>query len=190
MRLFVAVDLPEAVKGNLDAAVVPLRAALPPARWVRPGQFHLTLAFLGESDAARVPSLSQALCEKLAREGGFRAHFAPLGTFPNSGPVRVLWLGIEPSVRFVRLAELVQDGLRSAGMAADDKPFRSHVTLARCDPPWPGHVRTELSAVAEGLGERLAGLTFACDRVTLFSSSLGSRGPTYRAEGAFPLLAP
>lgn len=190
MRLFVAVDLPEAAKESLDAAVAPLRAALPRARWVEPSRFHLTLAFLGETDGGRLPALSGALREKLEQEVGFRAHFSALGAFPNHGPVRVLWLGLEPSVRFVRLAELAQDGLRAAGVASDTKPFRSHVTLARCEPAWPAHRRVELDEPGSRLGERLAGLTFACDRVTLFSSTLGKGGPTYRAEDSFPLQAP
>jgi len=190
VRLFVAVDLPEAVKAGLDAAVAPLRAALPAARWVRPNLYHLTLAFLGETAADRAPALAQALREQLEQEGGFRAHFSALGSFPNSGHVRTLWVGLEPAVRFVRLAELVQDGLRAVGAPFDDKPFRSHVTLARCDPAWPPHQRKEVGAAAEGLGERLAGLAFACDHVTLFSSALGKGGSTYRAEDAFPLQAP
>ncbi len=190
MRLFVAVDLPEAAKESLDAAVAPLRATLPRARWVEPSRFHLTLAFLGETDGGRLPALSRALREKLEPEVGFRAHCSGFGSFPNAGAVRVLWVGLEPSVRFVRLAELVQDGVRAAGCVSDEKPFRSHVTLARCDPAWPGHVRTQIGALAEGLGERLAGHSFACDRVTLFSSALGPGGPTYRAEDTFTLHSP
>ena len=190
MRLFVAVDLPEAVKGTLDAAVAPLRIALAPARWVRPTGFHLTLAFLGEVESERVAATTRSLREKLEQESGFRAHFAGLGSFPNAGPVRVVWAGLEPAVRFARLAELVQDAVRAAGVEVDDKPFRSHITLARCDPPWPGHARTQIGALADGLGERLAGQSFACDRVTLFSSVLGRSGPTYRAEASFPLQGP
>lgn len=190
MRLFVAVDLPEAVKASLDTAVAPLRAAVPAARWVRPNQFHLTLAFLGETAADRAPALAQALREKLEQEGGFRAHFSALGTFPNAGPIRTLWLGLEPAVRFVRLAELVQDGLRVASVDSDDKPFRSHVTLARCDPSWSPKLRSDISAAADGLGERLAGLSFACDRVTLLSSVLGPGGPAYRTEESFLLQVP
>jgi 2'-5' RNA ligase len=190
MRLFVAVDRPEAVKGSLDAAAAPLRAALPRARWVRPDGFHLTLAFLGETDQARIPALSRGLREKLEQEGGFRAHFSGLGSFPNAGAVRVLWVGLEPSVRFMRLAELVQDGLRAAGCASDEKPFRSHVTLARCEPAWPAQQRTVLGELANDFGERSARVSFACDRVTLFSSTLGKGGATYRGEEFFPLQAP
>ena len=190
MRLFVAVDLPEAVKAGLDAAVAPLRESLPPARWVRPSLFHLTLAFLGETDSNRVPDLSRALREKLEQEVGFRVHFGALGTFPKVAPVRILWLGLEPSVRFVRLSELVLDGLRFAGLPADERAFRSHVTLARCDPPWPAHQRVAVGDLARGLGARLAGLSFACDRVTLFSSTLGKGGPTYRAEAELLFQAP
>ena len=190
MRLFVAVDLPGAVKESLDAALAPLRAALPRARWVQPELFHLTLAFLGETDAGRLPALSRALREKLEQEGGFRAHFGGFGAFPNAGAVRVVWIGLEPSVRFVRLAELVQDGIRTAGCSSDPKPFRSHVTLARCDPPWAPHLRQESAAAADSLGDRLAGQSFACDRVTMFSSKLGSGGPVYGVEDLIPLQAP
>lgn len=190
MRLFAAVDLPEALKGSLDAAVAPLRAALPPSRWVRQAGYHLTLAFLGEVEGERVAAITRALREKLEQEGGFRAHFAGLGSFPNAGPVRVLWAGLEPAARFSRLAERVQDALKVADVPFDDKPFRSHITLARCEPPWPAHLRTEIGEFSEVLGESLAGQSFACERVTLFSSVLGKPGPTYRAEESFPLQAP
>lgn len=189
MRLFVAVDLPESVKGILDAAVGPLRAALPPARWVNSAAFHLTLAFLGEAASGQLPAVSRVLREKLEQESGFRVHFSGLGTFPNSGPVRILWVGIEPSVRFARLAELAQDGLRSAGVSFDGKPFRSHVTLARCDPPWGPHLRREISAAAASLGDGLSAATFACAGVSLFSSMLGPTGPSYRVEDSFLLQA-
>lgn len=190
MRLFVAVDLGAEVKESLESAVAPLRETLPPARWVRPEGFHLTLAFLGEVAAGRVPAIAQALRGKLERAGGFRAHFGALGTFPNAGPVRIVWVGLEPSVRFVRLAELAEDGLREAGVALDDKPFRSHVTLARCDPAWPSNLRNAIGESTAGIGERLAGVSFACERVTLFSSLLGKSGPTHRVEQSFPLQSP
>jgi RNA 2',3'-cyclic 3'-phosphodiesterase len=186
MRLFFAFDLPDAAKAHLDEAVAPLRSSLPAARWVRPEIFHLTLAFLGEVAADLVPALSHSLRERLEQEGGFRTHFGVLGAFPNAGPLRVLWVGLEPSARFVHLAESVEDGLRSARVPFDDKPFRSHVTLARCDPPWPASHRADL---AGGVGERLAGHSFVCDRVKLFSSVLGSGGPTYRTEVEIPLLS-
>ena len=190
MRLFVAVDLPEAVKESLGAAVAPLQAACPAARWVKPANWHLTLAFLGEVESGWVPALSRVLTEKLGREGGFRAHFGALGSFPNSGPVRIVWVGLEPSVRLVRLAELVEDGLRSAGAPFDDKPFRSHVTLARCQPPWPAHLRTDLARQSTAFTDRLGGIALTCDRVTLFSSVLGRSGPAYRAEASFALQSP
>jgi 2'-5' RNA ligase len=178
------------VKRGLDAGVGPLREALPRARWVRPEGFHLTLAFLGEVEAGLVPAIARAMREKLGEEVGFRAHFAGLGCFPNSGPVRVVWAGLEPAARFERLAELVQDALRAVGVAFDDKPFRSHVTLARCDPPWQPHLRARLAELAGGFGERLAGVSMACDRVTLFSSVLGKGGATHRVEAEAVLHAP
>ena len=182
MRLFVAVDLPENVKLILDAARAPLRTALPWARWVGKPAFHVTLAFLGEVEANLLPTLGIALRKGLEQEGGFRARFAGIGTFPPAGRVRTVWVGLEPAARFARLAERVQDALATIGIAFDDKPFRSHVTLARCDPPWPAKSRAELAALAAACDEPLSAASLVCDRVTLFSSVLERAGPTYRAE--------
>ncbi len=155
MRLFVAVDLPETVKGSLDAALAPLHTALPSARWVGQSGFHLTLAFLGEVEGERVAAITRALREKLEQEGGFAPIFPGWAAFPmpvrfeSSGP------GSSPVSRFSRLAERVQDALRVAAVPSDDKPFRSHITLARCNPPWPGPARTQIGELAEGLATDL-----------------------------------
>ena len=46
IRLFVAIDLPQAVRDRLWRAC----CDVPGARWIEPGQMHLTLRFVGEVD--------------------------------------------------------------------------------------------------------------------------------------------
>jgi 2'-5' RNA ligase len=65
MRLFAAVDLPAAVKVELDA----LRTPVPGARWVGHEQMHLTLFFIGET--GRLPDIKAAL--DTVRAAPFRA---------------------------------------------------------------------------------------------------------------------
>ncbi len=190
MRLFAAIDLPEEVKEILESATAAFWAALPRARRVRRAAFHVTLAFLGETEDGLVPAVARVLRAKLEQEVGFRARLAGLGTFPNAGRVRTVWVGLEPAARFVRLAEVVRDALDAAGASFDDKPFRPHVTLARCDPPWPAQRRAELATLAAACDEPLSAAALVCDRVTLFSSVTRREGPIYRAEVEVALRSP
>ena len=47
-RLFVALELPDAVRRRLET----LRGGVPGARWQSAEQMHLTLRFIGEVDGA------------------------------------------------------------------------------------------------------------------------------------------
>lgn len=63
-RLFVAVDLPDAVRARLVEQTRALRTALRAARiedafrWVAAENLHVTLRFLGDVDDAAVPTSS------------------------------------------------------------------------------------------------------------------------------------
>ncbi len=46
LRLFVGIGFPPALKLQLSL----LRSGVPGAKWVDPGNFHLTLRFIGETD--------------------------------------------------------------------------------------------------------------------------------------------
>src|SRR5476649_1984988 len=96
-------------------------------RAMRRENLHLTLAFLGATEAALVPDL-------IALASGVR--FAPIrlpldcvGYWKHN---RIIWCGAgeEPQA----LADLVADlrvRLEAAGIRYDPKPFVSHVTLVR-----------------------------------------------------------
>jgi 2'-5' RNA ligase len=89
MRLFVAIDLPDTVKDQLDT----LPTRIPTARWMKRQQMHLTLFFLGETD--RIPDIKDALASVKAPP--FSLSLAGVGRFPQrqKQPPRVLWVGID-----------------------------------------------------------------------------------------------
>ena len=96
-------------------------------RAMRRENLHLTLAFLGATEAALVPDL-------IALAAGVR--FAPIrlpldraGYWKHN---RIIWCGAGEEPR--ALAALVEDlraRLDAAGIRYDPKPFVSHVTLVR-----------------------------------------------------------
>ena len=90
-------------------------------------KIHLTLAFLGETPADRLPVALQAAGS--VRGERFLARLDHAGSLSRSG---VAWAGM--SVVPPELEALAADlarGLRSAGFALEDRPFAAHVTLAR-----------------------------------------------------------
>jgi 2'-5' RNA ligase len=185
MRLFVAASPSGELRQGLAGVVRSLRALRPPppdAKWVRIENLHLTFAFLGEASAAQLDLATVSLRDALTGRPAVEARTAALGAFPDRGPVRVVWLAVEPESGLGGLAAAVRDALRSAGLPFDAKPFRAHLTLARARRPWPDAIRPRLAAAAP------EPLPFPVREVALVESRLGPAGPTYTARARFPLV--
>src|ERR1017187_6677705 len=95
-RLFIAVTLPEEVKAKIEAAQAELRRALPGPGvcWTRREQFHLTLKFLGEVDAARVQPLEEAIRTACRGFSALPLRAERVGFFPDLRYPRVVWAGV------------------------------------------------------------------------------------------------
>lgn len=135
MRLFVAVELPEAVKGVLREGLGRLRRDLPPARWVRVDGMHLTLKFLGEQDATVPDALAAAVEPAFSALAPVEVGLGGGGFFPSARRARVAWVGGQaPGLdAWARAIEAAAEGL---GIAREARPFAVHLTLARLERPW------------------------------------------------------
>jgi 2'-5' RNA ligase len=182
VRLFVAVDLPDAVRQSAAAAGTHLKEALgrvPAAgrvAWVAPTLLHLTLVFLGEVDEVTGEAAVERMRAPLAQPP-FRLGLGHAGMFPASGRPRVLWLAVTEGARGLAgaHAEVEQrlDGLR---YRREGRAFAPHLTLARFK---DGGTLDERRAV------EYAAVTASCTgtvgHVTLYRSRLSPRGPEYTA---------
>lgn len=125
MRLFVAVDLPEGIRGELRS----ICRDVPTAKWTRPDQLHLTLRFIGEVGDAEFRRIEERLG---AVEGNaFALSLAGVGRFPHRGAPRILWAGIDPVEPARELQARIERALQAAGIAAESRPFSPHLTIAR-----------------------------------------------------------
>ena len=135
MRLFVSVDLDEGLAAGVERVQEPLSDASG-LRLTDPGQAHLTLKFLGDTDPERVPALGDELHQAVEESGvePFRAEFGGLGVFPSLEYISVVWLGVrEAGEQFTRLHEAIEDRTTAMGFDPEDHEFTPHVTLARMD---------------------------------------------------------
>lgn len=192
MRLFVALEIPERLREELERRARSLRGPLPKARWVRPQAMHLTLSFLGETSPERLPDLHRELADACATATALDLRLQGVGAFPPRGRARVLWTGFaaadgRPCQELARLRTAVARAVeRAAGVAPDDRPFHPHVTLARCSPAWP---REALERFFGAFGEPPPD-AFTVGEAVLFESELGPSGARYQVVRTYPFGGP
>ncbi|HET8760346.1 MAG TPA: RNA 2',3'-cyclic phosphodiesterase [Nitrospiria bacterium] len=188
VRSFVAVHVPESWAAGLAALRDRLARGAGGIRWVQPDGAHVTLAFLGDVPAARVPALAARLRDAGRECAPCRVSADAIGVFPHPGRAAVLWLGIkDPAEGLRRLQGRVQVALGAEGFAAEDRPFHPHVTLGRWrTPPSRDRVEALLAtplplALSGGAGE------WVVTEIRLMASQLAPEGPVYTVMAALPL---
>jgi len=148
MRSFIAVNLPDAVKSDLDEIANRLRPEGPAARWVPAANVHITLKFLDEIDADQVEPLTQAIAKAARETEPFEIRLGGFGVFPNPRRARVFWVGIESGVEILKgLAHVIDHQANKLGFPREKRAFSAHLTLARLRQPGP--VDQLLEAAAE-----------------------------------------
>src|SRR5205807_8655087 len=95
MRLFVALEIPSAVRENLANLLQSLRAVSPQSKWVRPENLHVTLKFIGEAPDAKLAGIRVALAG-VRSEQPVALEFRGLGFFPNDNHPRVYLADLVP----------------------------------------------------------------------------------------------
>ena len=193
LRLFVAIELPEAWLAALAQLQEEMRRALAAdpsskdarVRWVRPEAIHLTLKFLGDAEEEKLESIKRALASAVPERPGVKLALGRAGSFRDRRAPRVIWASLEADDRLRRLAERIETWLAAAGFPRDRRSFAPHLTLARLPEELTPPVR-----------ERVAEITTACplsdvapfevERVSLIRSHLGPGGAIYERLGAWP----
>jgi RNA 2',3'-cyclic 3'-phosphodiesterase len=164
VRLFAAVVLPDDVVADLEAAITDHRDEV--LAWTLPEQWHITLAFYGQVEDDRVPSLKARLTRAAKRYPVLSLALDGAGRFDE----RTLWVGCSGDVAVLRdiARSAVAAGRRVGAASADDAfRFRAHVTLARARRPVD--LRPYVAAL-DGYRSR----SWTVDGVSLVRSHLGA----------------
>ncbi|MBG0776901.1 MAG: RNA 2',3'-cyclic phosphodiesterase [Desulfovibrionaceae bacterium] len=190
LRLFVGVPLDEAHQQALARLRARWREVPAPGpqrtglAWTRPGNWHLTLKFLGDVEPERTPALEAAL--DAVAFAPFTAQAGGTGCFPPRGAARVVWLGLARGAEeAARLARAVDAACASVGFAPERRPFAAHLTLARVKSGAPGNWTRDWETL-EAEVEKMEWPAFTAERFVLWKSVLGPSGPTYTPLRTFP----
>jgi 2'-5' RNA ligase len=180
-RLFFAADPPDDARADLDRALAPVRDVAGAPRWVPPDRWHLTLLFLGDVPAERVPALVATAAGAVAVSRPMTLRLAGGGWFGSLRRPQVAWAGLDGDVEpLVELAGRLAAGARSLRLAVEDRPFRPHLTLGRWRPGRPA----DATVVGRLAGYR--GPAWPVTEVRLLDSHLGSE-PRYDTVAAWPV---
>jgi 2'-5' RNA ligase len=176
--LFFALAAPAEVRALAARLQDAARRTLGPARFPAPEGLHITLAFLGRTEAAQVPALLGLAARVAGPSAGFSLRAAGIGGFPRPGRTRILWMGFDPQPSLAALAERLREALRGARVPFDEKPFMPHLTLARFKEP----VDLGRAAFPE-----LEPVVFRVGAISLFQSLPAPQGTRYELLGRVPL---
>lgn len=125
-RLFTGIAVDAAQMPLLAECADSLRAAHPDFRWSERAGWHVTLQFYGMVDEAREQQLRERL--RLVKTNPVNVAVQGIGIFERAG---VLFAGVVLSEPLQALQRSVVEAGAACGFAAEDRPYRPHITLAR-----------------------------------------------------------
>jgi 2'-5' RNA ligase len=197
MRIFIGLDIDDAIRQRIQRFVDGVSGFAPDARWVRPESLHVTLKFIGEKTVETVEEIKRALSSLHAES--FEIAFRGYGFFPTAKAARVFWVGIESGPQLPALAKAIDEATSALGIPKEDHPFAPHLTLARGGghsgaPRWSKGDTPNKNF--HRLQEKLAALstpdfgTMAAHEFFLYQSQLSPGGSRYTKIARFALEPP
>jgi 2'-5' RNA ligase len=151
-----------------------------PGKIAPPENWHITLRFLGSVDEVSYERFLAALDTADLGEP-FRVGLGNLGAFPGPRNATVIWVAVTKGLeRLEDLAEVSEEAAQSAGLAAEERPFRSHLTLSRVR---PGQDVSRLVETTPAMG-----IEWRCESIVVYRSHLGRAGASYEPLETLALI--
>jgi len=181
-RLFIGIPLPESYQEKLKPFTGRLNSCLESKiRWISPGNWHLTLKFLGDVEESRMGVIKDAL--SAIEYSAFEMRTGDCGCFPNMRKPRVIWKSVSKGGgRCEALAGAVENALEPLGFERENRPFKSHLTIGRVKKlkldDWEACLQTAGQEAWPG---------FTVDRFFLWQSELNPDGAVHTVLSEFPL---
>lgn len=196
LRTFIAVELPPAVKQQVQTVQHHLRQTLDREglgdlmRWTFGDNLHLTLRFLGDTSSAQRAEMEKSLTALVGTFPPFRLAVQKLGAFPSLRKPNIVWLDFGGDLHVLDpLQKRIEAAVQALGFDPEDRRFTPHLTVARAQ-------KSAASAALVRAGELLRveaekplppASFFRVEQIHLIRSDLRPSGPVYRPLATFTL---
>ncbi len=189
LRTFIAIELDEPLRLALGRVQARFKRQIAPrdVKWVAVENLHLTLKFLGDTPAGRLPEIEAALQTACAGHAPFEIQFEGRGCFPNFRRPRVIWVAVRDRGQLLaRLQADIERTVAPLGWPTEERGFSPHLTLGRVA---RGVNRSAEEAIGQAI-EKSVVEQIGVQRVTavsLMQSDLQPTGPIYTRLLEVPL---
>jgi|SRR5580658_926629 2'-5' RNA ligase len=176
LRLFAGIALPPEQRLTLST----ICRGVPGVRWVDPGNYHVTLRFIGEVDEGVAADIDEVLAG--IDRPPFDLAIAGTGLFGPDEKPRVIFAGLDRCDALGQLRDKIETRLMRIGLAPEGRRFTPHVTLGNVQ---NGNLIEIRRFVAEHTLLRLTG--FRVEAFHLVRSYLTKGGSIYEDVAEYPL---
>ena len=185
LRAFISVSIPREIvniKKMLQSTIHSKGAKI---KWVKNGNMHLSLKFIGHTPESSVEDLNKTLKSVTKEFSPISLSIIGPGCFPRPERVRTLWVGIAGEIdKLDDLVNAINGNLTQLGFPIQERKFIPHITLARIKYP-----QKHTPDVTQFLNTTFTELPMKISRINLMSSQLFSKGAVYTILGTHFLVS-
>lgn len=132
MRYFVALEIPNESKSELEGLQDKIKQILPEIRLTDPEKLHLTIAFIGEQDDNLKPELIEIITQATADINTFTITPAFIDGFPNPHYPHTIWVGVKGEIdKLMVIRERIKDNLARLKIDIDERRFIPHIAIGK-----------------------------------------------------------
>ena len=182
MRLFIAIDLPDAWRELLSKPQDAIGWLGRGVKWVDPRGTHLTLKFLGEVSPGLLDAVKEGTSDACRHFPSFMMSMRGTGVFPDPKRPRVYWVGLQAPETLLALQEEIEREMEALGFEREQRKFNPHLTLARIKEPAGKQRMTEALLNYQIMSEPMR-----VTQTVLMRSHLSEDGARYEPLAYFPL---
>jgi RNA 2',3'-cyclic 3'-phosphodiesterase len=166
---FLAVSLPDSIKGELNQLIPFFQKNFLFNKWVHFEDYHITLAFLGFVTEPQLKNVKELVANQIEDELAFSLALTRIGTFGMKHSPRIFWVGLNESRPLDILRDKVYLACSQAGFQLEKRPFHPHITVAR---QWASDTAFNLDLLDTGNVFQVHPLSFQATEVVLYKTNL------------------
>ena len=185
IRSFLAFELPLEIEAVVTWVSDELKQSSLDAKWVKSGNIHLTVVFMGDVEVNEIPAIKEEVGKVCLTYGAFGISLKGLGCFPHMRKPRIIWVGLDGDLERMSLfRDALQERLIPFGIKEEKRRFEPHLTLGRFRRP--KRMDSEGLELLSG-NEDLTSPVCPLKELVLFKSELKPGGARYTRLDVCPL---